>query len=246
MKIKLISDVHVEFDGEDDGFTFLTTLPNKDVDVLVVAGDLGVKKLISPALKLLCQRFPHVVYVTGNHDNWYGAIDDKIKEFEALDAEVENFYFLENKRIEIEGQGFAGCTLWFSPHPMTRGTWIDFRMVESGSVAVYRQNALSKQFLRNEVKEGDVVVTHHLPSPKCVHPQWEGMPTNCYFVCDMEDVMLNNKPAYWLFGHTHDRIDVTIGETQCLCNPRGYPHEGVNFDEYFVIDTDLDKKEKEG
>ena len=41
MKIQLASDIHCEF-HDDKGRKFATDLAGEDVDVLVVAGDLGM------------------------------------------------------------------------------------------------------------------------------------------------------------------------------------------------------------
>jgi hypothetical protein len=66
-----------------------------------------------------------------------------------------------------------------------------------------------------------------LPSWKLVHPRWEGNDENCFFVHDVEDVICLQKPALWLFGHTHDCVDKTLYETRCVCAPRGYSYESA-------------------
>jgi hypothetical protein len=68
-----------------------------------------------------------------------------------------------------------------------------------------------------------VVVTHHLPSQRCVAPQWAGHPLNPFFVCELDALIQERRPAIWIHGHTHDSVDVRVGETRILCNPFGYP-----------------------
>jgi Icc-related predicted phosphoesterase len=247
MKIKLLSDTHHEFGSHDQNVDFINSIPNKDIDVLVLAGDIAAGDIFEKYIRLYCDKFPHVVAVAGNHDYWGFAIDDRLAAFRQLDSDIENFHFLENRRIEINGQGFAGCTLWFSDAPQITSRWIDFRMISGGCHPVFSQNTQSKEFLKNEVKSGDIVVTHHLPSKKCVHPRWEMMDGNCFFVCDMDSVILNNKPVMWFHGHTHDVRHLMIGETEIFCNPRGYPGEAVAYDLDICVDTALDSwHRKEG
>ena len=40
----------------------------------------------------------------------------------------------------------------------------------------------------------------------------------------------------WIHGHTHAPCNYTVGETQVICNPRGYPGESGNgFDLELVV-----------
>jgi len=36
---------------------------------------------------------------------------------------------------------------------------------------------------------------------------------------------LADKIKLWIHGHMHDEFDYTIGITNIVCNPRGYPKE---------------------
>lgn len=245
-KIKLISDIHTE-SHLDNGKKFISWLPNEDVDVLVIAGDLstGFKKRIKPNLKQFCDRFPEVVYVTGNHDHWHTSIQERYDQLARLDARVSNLHWLECQRKEIAGQYFAGCTMWFDIYQTpVMSNWPDYLFI-SGDAAlqIHGRYEAAKTFLENEVRKGDVVVTHHLPSQKCIASRWIGNVDNCFYVTPMDDVMKVHKPAFWLFGHTHDQRHLQIEETELFCNPRGYTGErGPRFVEDLIIDTELDTK----
>jgi hypothetical protein len=41
----------------------------------------------------------------------------------------------------------------------------------------------------------------------------------------------------WLFGHTHNFVDLMIGSTRIVANPRGYPSEKSEFRTGFVIEV---------
>ena len=68
-----------------------------------------------------------------------------------------------------------------------------------------------------------VVISHHAPSPRSVHPRFAGHPANPGFASDLEDLIEQLQPDLWLHGHTHNAADYRIGKTRILANPRGYP-----------------------
>jgi hypothetical protein len=133
MKIKLVSDLHLEFSDVD--------IPNNGVDVLILSGDIMIAQdlhdhprgdwLLSQEylwkngqmrpqkadrfrnfLDRCSKNFPHVIYVAGNHEFYHG------KWFATLDYLREetgywpNIYFLEKDVKVIDDVAFLGCTLW--------------------------------------------------------------------------------------------------------------------------------------
>jgi Icc-related predicted phosphoesterase len=240
MKIKLISDIHTEFDS-DRGEKFLKSVPNEGVDVLVVAGDLTTK-YYEENLSLLCDRFPDVIYVMGNHDYWHSSIQERHAMMGELSSRFPNLHWLHNQRVNIGGVNFAGCPLWFPRKdcPITK-RWPDFAYVAEGHEGIFQEHETSRKFLEDEVQAGDVVITHHLPTQDCVADEWKGSRSNCYFVANVEDVVYGKEPAYWFFGHTHNARHLMVGKTEFFCNPRGYPMEGVAYDPELILDTGLDE-----
>lgn len=134
MKIKLASDLHLEFSD--------ITIPNDEgCDVLILSGDIlvaadlyehpetsyGMYSTVNLAdlgrrqqsairfrnfLKRCSDTFPHVVYVAGNHEfyhfRWFQTLDVLREEC----AKFENVYFLENDVKKINDVTFIGSTLW--------------------------------------------------------------------------------------------------------------------------------------
>lgn len=128
MKIKVVSDLHLEF-GD-------INIVNNGVDVLILGGDImiaqdlhdhpetdysqlpniGKKKAIVSLFRNFLNRvsndFKHVIYIAGNHEFYHG------KWFAALDylrdecAKYPNIYFLENDTKVIDDVAFIGATLW--------------------------------------------------------------------------------------------------------------------------------------
>jgi hypothetical protein len=87
-----------------------------------------------------------------------------------------------------------------------------------------------------------VVITHHAPSRKSIHPRFEGSLLNACFVSDAERLLGAARIRLWVHGHTHDTFDYLVKGTRVVCNPRGYAKGGVNenlrFDPNLTIDID--------
>ena len=227
MKIQVISDIHAEFHF-DRGVSFWKNIPVNG-DVLVIAGDLGTHSYLVENLSAAAEKFPHVVYVTGNHEYWEANGRHVIKA--ALDDVAEkydNFHWLFDSVVEIGGVRFLGNTMWFRGDELARvyeHLWADFHRIKQGREWIYRANEQTRFFLDENVRKGDVVVTHHLPCSQSIHPRFKGTPTdwmNSFFLCDISDLILDKEPAAHIHGHTHDHNDYTLGKTRIVSNPYGY------------------------
>jgi Icc-related predicted phosphoesterase len=81
-----------------------------------------------------------------------------------------------------------------------------------------------------------VVITHNAPviNPNTKHRGSPFMPA--FNSLDMVEVIERHQPALWVYGHTHECDDQTIGKTRIISNQLGYPgnsnvFECENFDE---------------
>ncbi len=63
-----------------------------------------------------------------------------------------------------------------------------------------------------------VVVTHHAPSSRSVHPVYA------------QDLMDGDRVTLWQHGHMHESFDYDVYGTRLICNPRGYSPEALNPD----------------
>jgi predicted phosphodiesterase len=243
MRIQILSDLHFEFHA-DDGACFVESLDPTGVDVLTIAGDLAVGAGIGHALDRLCDRYAAatVVYVHGNHE-FYGTTRDHVLEVTraACDRHA-NLRWLDGHIAELEGTRILGAPLWFR-HPgaaaKLKGAMNDFAQIGGLESWVYVENARALAFLEHELRRGDVVVTHHLPSQASVAPRWKGSPLNPFFVCDVEALIRQRAPRLWIHGHTHDSVDVTVGATRIVCNPFGYVRHELNpaFQDRVIIEV---------
>ena len=155
IKIKPISDLHFEF-HKDGGEEFIEKLDATDVDVLVLAGDIAnVEYLNYNIFKKFCDKFKNVVYCCGNHEFWHGPDPlDLIKYLEGLDSRIENFHFLNNRKVEICGRNFLGATMWFPCNALSsylERYWCDFKLIKNSTNFIYEQNNLTQLFLENNL-----------------------------------------------------------------------------------------------
>jgi len=242
MRVQLLSDVHVEFHA-DRGVDFVQSLEPSGVDVLVLAGDIAVGAGMVPALNLFCERYRDatVVYVHGNHE-YYGTDRERVlaltREAVALNR---NLLWLDSEVAEIRGQRFLGGSLWFERRPEAerfKRAMADFEAITAFESWVYDENGRMKGLLAKELRETDVVVTHHLPTFASVAPRFSSSPLNAFFVCDVEELIESRQPRLWMHGHTHVSVDKRIGGTRVLCNPFGYAGWELNseFKDSLVVD----------
>lgn len=243
MKLRILSDLHLEYQPPPADI-LLADAP----DVYVLAGDvapLGPTRWTADVvgfLQLLCARAP-VVYVPGNHEA-YGCFTedfDALWKHRAVHVGSPDFHPLRRERIVISGQGFAGATLyWKEPvaDPSLTKLMRDYREVRGLVPWAYAEGLADEAFLQVHVEAGDVVVTHLMPSIRCVAPKYKNSATNHFFVREMDDLIRERRPALWVHGHTHEPVDVTVGETRIVCNPLGYPGErqAVPFAPAFTVE----------
>lgn len=160
MKIKLASDLHLEFSD-------INIKNDEGCDVLILSGDImvandlyehpetsyGMYSTVNLAdlgrrqqtalrfrdfLKRVSFQFPHVIYVAGNHEFYHG------RWFQSLDvlrdecAKFPNIYFLERDCKKIDDVTFVGGTLWTDMNrndPLTlhsvRDMMNDYRVIKN-------------------------------------------------------------------------------------------------------------------
>jgi len=234
MKLQIFSDLHLDF-HRDLGKSFVESLPVK-ADTAVVAGDLCEARSLPECMKLLADKWKRVIYVMGNHDCYKSSIHEAKAIIKA--NAPSNFIFLDNERREIDGQGFVGGTMWFRPHKHTARyahMMSDFGLIKGFMSEVYKENEAFLD-LTASIKEGDVVVTHHMPHEKSIAKMFKNSGMNIFFLCEVGLEYIS--PKLWIHGHTHGPFDYEVTGTRVICNPLGYPGEAMaRFDKELVVET---------
>lgn len=242
LKLQIASDLHCEFQ-KDRGTKFISHLYEADVDALIVAGDLCTMRGFYPTFKLLSELYEHILYVPGNHE-YYGASPEEVHdELKAVVKDFPTVHCLQNSVCEIKGQRFYGGTLWFPDlpdNPLFKHFLSDFAMIDDFEPWVYRENDHFRlAYKEAKITSKDIIISHHMPSPKSTPDYFKGSELNRFFVSDEENLISMTQPKLWVHGHTHSSMDYKLGDTRILCNPFGYAERTENrqFKRGFVIST---------
>lgn len=237
MKLQIMSDLHLSAGGLD--------CPETDADLLVLAGDIA-RPARAVAWAAALQRA--VLYVPGNHEFYGGSLDGTVAALKraAVGSQVQ---ILDDEALVIDGVRFLGSTLWTDfalfDDPARRQASMaesarfmrDFSRIRlhEGEETVFTPAHCAARFaghaawlaerLAEPFDGATVVITHHAPSPRSIHPRFAGSLINAAFVSDAEHLMDAGRPALWIHGHTHDSFDYTVKGTRVVCNPRGYTRD---------------------
>lgn len=242
MLINVISDLHNEFEELDFN-------PPK-CDVAVIAGDLDIR---IKGITWINKKYPTtpVIYVPGNHEYYRGSI-------EKIDELLKEHVLQNSVRVfEKEKVVFIGATLWtdydlygnpYAGKVAARTYMNDFKLIEDFTPdKAHKLFDTSVKFIEHNVAwfSGHrpaykvVIVTHHLPSVKCIGEEYRAGsdPTNSSFASNLDYIFYKYKPTLWICGHSHGSCDITIDETRVVMNSRGYPHAlNKNFKDDLVIE----------
>ena len=255
MKLNILSDLHLGFGALDR--------PENDADVVILAGDISrPREGVAWAL-----RFERpVLYVPGNHEFYGSSIEAAGEELKQLSGGTQ-VHVLDDSEIVIGCVRFLGTTLWSdfrlfgegeqraTAMAEARRSIRDFSRISSAtsdvlftpedSAALFERHvAWLDQRLSTPHDGPTVVITHHAPSIRSIHPRFADSLLNACFVSRAERLMGAHRVQLWIHGHTHDSFDYVVGGTRIVCNPRGYAKGGVNenlmFDPNLMIDVGVE------
>lgn len=253
MKLHILSDLHL---SQGD-----LAPPPTEADVVILAGDIARPP---EAIAWASQFARPVLYVPGNHEFYGSSIGAARDTLRRLSAGTP-VQVLDDGEIVLGGVRFLGTTLWtdflFAGTGEGRAAAMrearlfirDFSRIrceeegdapftpEMSADRCARHVAWLKTRLAAPHAGPTVVVTHHAPSPRSVHPRFAGSALNACFVSDLERLVCGDRVRLWIHGHTHDSFDYRLNGTRVVCNPRGYAKHGVNenarFDPSLVIEV---------
>jgi Icc-related predicted phosphoesterase len=265
MKIALVSDVHLEFgDLEFDN--------THNADVLILGGDICVgadmtqrdlyhtlgqeyrSNRFHAFFERCCDRFPHVIFIVGNHEHYHGDFTKTVPHFKDVLGYLPNLHILEKEIWVLDDVTFIGGTLWTDMnrrdirtlHEISR-MMNDFRCVDHGAKLADQRGWGGRftttdaaddhdamvEFIKTTVEANPagryVVVGHNAPSRLSTHPRYASEAImNGGYSSELDDFILDHPQIkLWTHGHTHEDFDYQIGSTRILCNPRGY----INYEE---------------
>ena len=256
MKIRILSDLHLEFAGWRP--------PPCDEDAVVLAGDIAEGRAgIAWARKYFRDR--PIVYVPGNHE-YYGRDIDELRQGLRESGRAHDVHVLDADEIVINGVRFLGATLWTDfeiggCEPKTveaamrrcQEGMTDFHVISRWGSSLRPEDTreihlAQREWLRRalmgftSLSEGfpgpTVVITHHAPCTRSIAPQFVGDTLNPAFASDVTDLM-GPQVALWIHGHMHNSSNYVERGSRVICNPRGYFPHGLNpdFDPMSVVEV---------
>jgi predicted phosphodiesterase len=264
MRFQLASDLHLEhlqrsFPGER------LISPAAGAELLVLAGDIANG---TAAIDLFKDWPVPVLYVAGNHEFYGESFEQARIDLKAASAGTA-IQFLDNDTAEYGGVRFLGATLWtdycfYEERTQRQSMSVagnslnDHRVIrtQEGNFSTDRalaEHTISRDWLTRQLRlpyaGKTVVITHHGPHEKSVHPRFKGEPLNTAFISNLGSLV--EQADVWVHGHVHDFCDYIVGKCRVVVNPRGYPlnrntvdftdlkFENPAFKPFCVIDTDL-------
>ncbi len=195
MKIKLVSDLHLEFSD-------INIQNDQDYDVLILGGDIMIAQDLhdfpevdvraAAMLDMLSGRqakaqrfrdffkrcsfqFPHVIYIMGNHEFYHGKFYAAIDYMREEVAKYPNIYLLEQDMKIIDDVVFVGGTLWTdmnSRDPLTmhamKDMMNDFRIIRNENRNYAPMSALDVAIRHDRTLSYIKLIVQEHKDKKCV------------------------------------------------------------------------------
>lgn len=179
MKIAVCSDIHLEFGPIE--------LNNTDnANVLILSGDICVAKDLPHSdskkgdisrkfFRMCALRFPHVLYVMGNHEHYHGDFATTGKIIKEELAQYANVHLLDRETKVIDDVTFIGGTLWTDMNKEDGITLMhmksmmnDFRMVKNSARKTHYKDTLGNSHVRIARFTPDDAVEDHKKMLECI------------------------------------------------------------------------------
>ena len=265
MKIALVSDVHLEFGDLDFD-------NDSGADVLILGGDICIANDMAQRdpyntmgeqyrsnrfhdfFQRCCARFPHVIFIVGNHEHYHGDFAKTVPHFKDILGYLPNLHILEKETFVLDDITFIGGTLWTDMNRRDNRTlhdisrmMNDFRCVDNSAKTEDHRGWPGRFTTTDAADDHDamvafidqtiaanpagryVVVGHHSPSRLSTHPKYQHQfIMNGGYSSQLDDFIQDHPQIkLWTHGHTHEDFDYMIAGCRILCNPRGY----INYEE---------------
>lgn len=256
MEFQIISDLHLEYyyTLPDINKIFKKAAPN-----LILTGDIcyfkhpNFLKFFSEISKM----YKYIYFVPGNHEYYshYEIPDCCFSEIDyIIEEKLKNFknvYFLQKNYIELDNIIIGGATMWCETnkdlinHPHAKILTNDcFMKLKNKYIPVLSKikkiNKIHTRWLEdfikisNEKNKKVIVLTHYLPSIKCINKKYKFSPINEFYYTSCDHLF--KRVDYWIAGHTHHSLHIKEDGCHIIINPVGTPDEETsNYNKSLVI-----------
>ena len=241
MKLRILSDLHLEF------FGFMP--PSVEADVIVLAGDIATGMTTFPwAAEMFGAPDAHIIYVPGNHE-FYGSHMEAWYAEAARRAAEYGVQLGDNLSYRVEKAGerpvrILAATLWtdfavFGAErrnhcgALVQANLHDYRAIGyQGRVLRWEDTlAIHKRTLAwlevectKAARAGEkvVVIAHQAPSLRSSAPRYTRDLVTAGFASNLE-AFIGEHVDLFVHGHMHNSSDYRVGRCRVIANPRGYP-----------------------
>ena len=233
MKVFPLSDIHLEAHYQSfDRY-------RGEADIVVCAGDMHTRARGPKALRAI---FDHqeILYTPGNHE-YYGESIQHQDELLRQECQEYGIHFLQRNTVEIGGITFAGCTLWtdfllygenrqVEAIAETQKCLRDYHVIyadhkkmqiitPADTIEIHKKDVAWLQEKIESQQEGPLIVmTHHGPSFKNVHPSYTEDIVSAGFASNLDELVKRSGAKYWFSGHSHCSQHFRIGGTTVMQN----------------------------
>jgi Icc-related predicted phosphoesterase len=233
MKLKLISDIHLEYLTEyKDNYLNLD-----EGNILVLAGNILITKHFRTDNKMkdiylnffedCTKRYDKILYVLGNNEHYGYHLDNTYNTL--LEYLPNSVKLLENEKVIFNNWVFIGMTMWTDFNNknklnMSASKQIlnDYQLIRIESnyrklhpEDVIKINSQSKKYLNKELKrhktDNIFLITHHPPSKQSIPETYENNLLTSSNYSDMSKIIKRNPQIkYWAHGHINVESDYNI------------------------------------
>lgn len=166
MKVRLLSDLHFEFEK----YNFIQPLPfleDENQSVVVLAGDIFPISLFNEKcfntferwIRDVSERHKAVIYVAGNHEHYGNDLNDTIPQLKQALSHLSNVHVLEREDVVVDNVAFIGATLWtdfYGGDPIVRWNcqrrMMDYRQIHNREGAAYHNSDVVPKLLTEDVE----------------------------------------------------------------------------------------------
>jgi predicted phosphodiesterase len=229
MKIRYLSDLHLEFINPTKINDFIKQIPPGPNEICILAGDIGnpYKPHYKQFMTFINNNFKKTFYITGNHEyyNDLNTIEGTDIFLTLFFKKFDNIHFLNNNYVIYENYCFIGTTLWSNITDPSY-TINDVKHIpQFNYIKCNELNLQCIQILEDIIQNNKncIVITHHLPSYLLINDKYKTtkmMPYNQWFYCNLDFIFIKyaRHIKCWFYGHTHTPSIQTINNIQFLCN----------------------------
>jgi predicted phosphohydrolase len=202
IRFQILSDIHLEKKKYNNNILIHPIKANN----LILAGDIGnpLLKNYKEYLKFCSDQYQRVFIISGNHEYWKNTIEDTDKLITDICRTFKNVHYLNNDFFEFQ-QNYKkvklfGGIMWSYVYDKNMYS-IDNILINGFNFN--KRNTIFMETLKKLIsKQSDIIITHHSPSYKLIHNNYNGLYNNCLFATNLEYLLNDN--TYWICGHLHE------------------------------------------